>query len=380
MQVLMLAQSPLAGDSRILREALTLAASGHVIHIIGRDVPAEFVPPPGVTVISVGRSGGYGLRQRPGRRVLPIRAIRWLLLPEHRRAVERAWVEHARELALVASPPPEVVHAHDFNTLPLGAELARRFGARLVYDAHEFWSGRLRIGRPTPARNAWERQLEMKLGNRADAVLTVGEAIAAALRDGYRWSHVHVVRNTFEPRVGETPALAQPAGAVYAGRLAPYRELEVIAAASRQLEIPVTLVGPADPTWLADFDPGAATVYPAMSLEGVDRLLAKAGLALVTLSDRWRNHRLALPNKLFHAVRVGVPVVATDMGELASMVRQYRLGQLYRAEDQHDLVRAVHSVIADYSAYRASVAAAVPAMTWRRDEAVLLDVYAGLGA
>jgi glycogen(starch) synthase len=374
----MLAQSPLAGDSRILREASTLAACGHQIHIIGRDIPAEFVPPPGVTVASVGRSRGYAPLRQPHRRILPIRAIRWLLLPEHRRAVERAWVEHARELARAASPPPEVVHAHDFNTLPLAAELAQRYGARLVYDAHELWSGRPRIGRPTPVRNARERRLEMKLGNQAAAVLTVGDGVAGALRDDYGWTHVHVVRNTFERRVGEAPALARPAGAVYAGRLAPYRELEVIAAASRQLEIPVTLVGPADSTWLADFDPGAATVNPPTSLEGVDRLLAEAGLALITHSDRWRNHRLALPNKLFHAVRVGVPVVATDVGELAKTVRQYGLGRLYRAGDHHDLVHAVHSAIADYSMYRASVADAMSALTWRRDEAVLLDVYAGL--
>jgi glycogen(starch) synthase len=218
----------------------------------------------------------------------------------------------------------------------------------------------------------------MKLGHEAAAVMTVGDGIAAALRDDYGWTHVHVVRNTFEPRVAEAPGLAQPAGAVYAGRLAPYRELEVIAAASRQLELPVTLVGPADPTWLADFDPGAATVNPPTSLEDVDRLLAGAGLALITHSDRWRNHRLALPNKLFHAVRVGVPVVATDVGELAETVREYGLGQLYRAGDHHDLVRAVRSTIADYAMYRASVADAIPALSWQRDESVLLDVYDGL--
>jgi glycogen synthase len=373
----MLAQSPLAGDSRILREASTLATSGHEIHIIGRDVPAEFIPPRGVTVASVGRSRWYRPPPRRGRRILPVRAIRWLLLPQHRRAVERAWVDHARDLAR-ASPPPEVVHAHDFNTLPLAAELTQRFGARLVYDAHEFWSGRPRIGRPTPIRNARERQLERKLGHQAAAVLTVGDGIAAALRADYGWTHVHVVRNTFEPRVSEAPVLARPAGAVYAGRLAPYRELEVIAAASRQLEIPVTLVGPADPTWLADFDPGAATVYPPTSLEGIDRLLAEAGLALITHSDRWRNHRLALPNKLFHAVRVGVPVVATDVGELAKTVREHGLGQLYRPGDHGDLVRAVRSAIVEYSALRAAVAVAMPALTWPHDEAALLDVYAGI--
>jgi glycogen synthase len=154
--------------------------------------------------------------------------------------------------------------------------------------------------------------------------------------------------------------------------------LEVVAAASRQLDIPVTLVGPADRTWLASFDPGAATVHPPTSLDDVDRLLAEAGIALVTHSDRWPNHRLALPNKLFHAVRVGVPVVATDVGELAKTVREYGLGQLYRPGDHGDLVRAARSVVAQYPAFRAAVADAVRTLTWARDEAVLLEVYAAL--
>jgi glycosyltransferase involved in cell wall biosynthesis len=372
----MLAQSPVAGDSRILREASTLAASGHEVHIIGREIPDDFAPPSGVTVSSIGMARGYGLPPGPRRRPLPIRAARWLLLPEHRRVVEHSWVEQARDVVrTTGGPSPDVVHAHDFNTLPLGAELSRRFGARLVYDAHEFWSGRSRIGRPTPLQTARERRLEKEFGRLATAVLTVGEGVATALRQDYGWPHVHVVRNTFEPRIMDVPVLTEPAGAVYAGRLAPYRELEVIAAASHSLDLPVTLIGPADQSWLARFEPGVATVRLPTSIEDVDRVLAQAGIALVTLSDRWPNHRLALPNKLFHALRVGVPVVATDVGELAKTVRQHGLGRLYRPGDHHDLVQAVRSAIADYPVLLTSVAAAKPALTWQSDKAVLLEVY-----
>jgi glycosyltransferase involved in cell wall biosynthesis len=118
-----------------------------------------------------------------------------------------------------------------------------------------------------------------------------------------------------------------------------------------------------------------ATVRLPTSIEDVDRVLAQAGIALVTLSDRWPNHRLALPNKLFHALRVGVPVVATDVGELAKTVRQHGLGRLYRPGDHHDLVQAVRSAIADYPVLLTSVAAAKPALTWQSDKAVLLEVY-----
>lgn len=376
----MLVQSPVAGDTRVIREATTLAAAGYDVHIIGRDVPTDFVPPPGVTVESVGR--GRGLRpggQRPSRDPLPVRTARWLLLPEHRAHVEHAWADAAQARAS-AGPAADVVHAHDFNTLRLGARLARHWGARLVYDTHEYWSGRPRVGRPTPIITTRQRRAERELGGRADVVLTVGEGIADALRRDHGWNRVTVVRNTFEPRHVSRPRPDAPSGAVYAGRLAPYRELEVIAAASLNLDLPVTLVGPADPGWLAGFDPGKAEVRPAATLGEVDLLLEAAGLALVTHSNRWPNHRLALPNKLFHAVRVGVPVVATDVGELGRTVRRHGLGALYRAGDADDFARAVGVAVATYPSLGEAVIGARHELSWPQDEAVLLAAYEQLNA
>ena len=54
-------------------------------------------------------------------------AARWLLLPEHRAGVERAWRDGAGELVRAhvrEHGVPDVVHAHDFNTLELAAQVA----------------------------------------------------------------------------------------------------------------------------------------------------------------------------------------------------------------------------------------------------------------
>jgi glycosyltransferase involved in cell wall biosynthesis len=162
---------------------------------------------------------------------------------------------------------------------------------------------------------------------------------------------------------------------VYAGRLAPFRELEAIAAASRLTDLPITLVGPADETWLARFDPGLAVVRPALPVDAVDGLLTAAGLALVTHSDKWANHRLAMPNKLFHAVRAGVPVVATDVGELAALVRRHDVGELYRPGDGADLARAIIRARGRYPALVAAVHRATPELSWQSDAAALVGLY-----
>ncbi|NYG07632.1 glycosyltransferase involved in cell wall biosynthesis [Phycicoccus badiiscoriae] len=375
MRVLMLVATSVATDTRVLREAATLVADGHEVHIVGKSVPTDFSPPPGVTVSSVGTSSVFraeGAESAGHRRLAPhLRLARWVLLPQHRNSAFGRWAQGA--VADARARSFDVVHAHDFTALEAGATLAEHRGVPLVYDSHELWAGRPRQYRPTPVQDWRERRVEARLGARAAAVVTVGEGVADVLRRRYGWSHVVVVRNTFEAVEGGPPAT--PTAAVYAGRLAPYRELEVIAQASRTSPLPITLVGPSDPSWLARFEPGDTTVRSAVGVAEVTHLLQEAGIALVTHGDNFDNLRLALPNKAFQAVAAGVPVVATDVGELAALVREHGIGALYAPGDAAGLVRAIESVVADYPRWCAQVASARSALGWEVDAQRLREVY-----
>ncbi|PZF80737.1 glycosyltransferase [Jiangella anatolica] len=389
MKVLMLVQSPVAGDSRVLREAATLTAEGHSVHIVGRDVPDGFDPGEGVTVESVSRSRGMrppgtprgvgvAVRTSSGPWTTLRRAARWLLLPEHRERTERHWRDDAAKL-LAGRPAPDVVHAHDYNTLALGAELAGRWHARLVYDSHELWFDRGLPGRPTPLARWRGRRTETRLAARARVVLTVSEGIAVRLRRrGLR--DVRLLRNTFPLDGHEPPDLpATPAGLAYAGRIGPGRDLEAVAGAAAALAPLRTVVaGPADPGYRLDA-PGVE-VLPPMSLAEVDRLYQDVGVAVVTLTDTCLNHRLALPNKLFHAVRAGVPVVAANLPELHAVVLRYGLGRLYQPGDASSLATAVRAVAADYTEHVEAVRKARSELSWEHDSRVLADVYADLEA
>ena len=373
----MLVWTSVATDTRVLREASTLVDAGMSVHIIGRGVPSDFRPPPGITLDSAGRPP---LAQGRTRELTAVeRAGRWLLLPHHIERRLRLWTVEARGLALDwahAHEPPEVVHAHDYTSLTLGAELAQGWSVPLVYDTHEYWRGRPVEGRWAPLRASRERRTEAEVAAKAAAIVTVGDGVAKALRrDHPTWPEITVVRNTFPLREIGSQEPGGPTGLVYAGRLAADRELEVLARASSQVSLPMTLVGPGDQQWLDSFDPGAARVLPAEPLAAVDERLTAAGIALVTHSDKWDNHRLALPNKLFHAVSLGVPVVATDVGELAAIVREHGLGTLYRPGDAEGVRQAVAELVANYAAFRAAVLTARPELSWDRDADALRELY-----
>lgn len=373
----MLVQSPVAGDSRVEREARTLSDAGHEVTVVGRGVPGDVTLDGPVTVLDAGRAAGLGsLGARDGGGALDAarRAARWFLLPEHRSRVEAAWRESAEHL--VRDLPADVVHAHDLNTLPLAVREARRRRAGLVYDAHELWSDRRLPGRPTPIGSHRAGRVEAGWASQAQLVLTVSEGIAQVLR-ARGIPDVRVVRNTF-PDAGPPPLLPdEPTGVVYAGRVGAGRDLETLLEAARVPgALPVSLIGPTDPAFTARLRVHPTVrLMPARRVDEVDQVLAEHGIAAITLTGTSRNHLLALPNKLFHAVRAGVPVVAADLPEIRRVVSGYRIGELYTPGDSASLAAAIARVRVRWQELVAAVREARPELRWDADAQVLLEGY-----
>jgi len=110
----------------------------------------------------------FRLRSRPLPRAKPIQLLKY----------GEAW---SRMVRAGSAWRPDIVHAHDLTGLPIGASVARRSGARWIYDAHELWCD------PSYAM-IWARwlfvaglALERRLARRADAVITVSDGLADAM-------------------------------------------------------------------------------------------------------------------------------------------------------------------------------------------------------
>lgn len=382
MHVTMIVKSDVCNDARVVREATALTSTGHRVTVIGEQRPETGAPPPGVevrwTVESPGPGTGAAVRRRAPA------WVRWLGLPTHRRRAIRRFDKRATAMALAPSDAaPEVVHAHDLSALGAASKVAAATGARLVYDAHECWTGRRLEGRPEPIGRWLDSRRERSLGSRADRVLTVSPAIASWFQQRYGWHDVAVVRNTFplHPAPDQLPPLASPpTDVVYAGRIDGKRDLGTAAAALADHPLGLRIVGAGEEDLRVELVGAGVDVAPLMPLDEVDAVYRRAGLALVSLTDDQRNHELALPNKVFHAVRAGVPVVAADLPELGRLVRTHDLGELYSPGDPGSLRAAVDRVVARHGDLLAAVDRAAGELTWPRDEAILLDVYEDLEA
>ena len=297
--------------------------------------------------------------------------------------------------AAVEAWGPDVIHAHDLNTLPAGRRAADALNVPLIYDSHELWRHRNRHGQWRPVGRLVDAWMERRLAPSANAVITVSPSIGKWLERRYRLRRpVHIVRNTPLRQVREpmTGILGRRPGekvVVYSGRFTSGRGLEdmVKALASLPDNVVLSAVGYGDEDYvesllrLAD----RSGVRDRVRLVGpvapadVPAAIADGDVALIAIAPTCLSYRYALPNKLFEAVQAGLPVVASDLPDLGEVVAEYGLGRRFRPGDPRELAAAVREVLADPGAARSSSRRAADDLCWENEVERLLSCYAELG-
>jgi len=243
------------------------------------------------------------------------------------RATARAVAASRRLRQELAVETPALVHANDL-VAGLAVALAKPDSAvRFVYDSHE-----LQIQRHRQAgwlRILIEHDHERRVLEAAQEVLTVNRAVARAMQ------RIHpalencptvVLNDLYAHREIPTPESTRRPALVYIGKGTRGRLLERLDAPPDQLGFAVHLwlLGSRLPAEVGGqhFAQGAIS-YEAevMQLCAERRCLMWCALDLRSLS-----YRLATPNKLFQALALGMPIVATSGSYLEQIVLQHGIG------------------------------------------------------
>lgn len=299
---------------------------------------------------------------------------------------------------------PDLIHANDFRMLGVGARAKIRAAARgrevkLVWDAHEFLPG-VRPWRDDarwlPAHRAHEREYAPY----ADAVVTVSPALAELLRDEHKLAGTPaVVLNapdvvTVPPADEEAaPDLRARCGVdpdtpllVYSGLASPQRGLDIMVEALPRLPgvHAALVVNKPDGPHAAEVRARAARlgvadrvhVLPYVAHWQVVPFLAGADAGIIPI-HHWPNHEIALITKFFEYSHARLPLVVSDVKTMADTVRSTGQGEVFRAEDVADYVRAVTAVLAEPDRYRAAYdrPGLLESWTWEAQAEVLDAVY-----
>jgi glycosyltransferase involved in cell wall biosynthesis len=395
LKILVLIANPCVNDARVIREAEVLAEAGHevVVYAAWRaGLPPEetrgrvlYRRRPTRALDAVERiSQDKGSRtaeephQRPAWRWSLIDlymatrgATRWLR-PFIREAITPTAIDLMRNAYYfrgAVDEKPDVVHAHELATMLAGSRIARKTGAKLVYDSHELETGRNGIW------GAWELWLrgraERWLIRRADRVITVSDSIGEHLAALYAIAPPTIILNA--------PAIAQPQAsassgslrnrlglapgtplAVYVGSLTRNRGLEQCVESLRHApEVHIGAVGPREPDIEAKLKRMAEELGVTERFHLVDPVphdqvtsfVRSADVSLVLIQDACLSYRYCFPNKLLESLLAGVPVVAAGLVELKRMIERTGAGVVVDETDPRSIAEGIRTVVAERARY-----------------------------
>lgn len=394
MRVTMLLSNGYGPDVRAQKEAHTLALAGFRVTVIAWDRAGRF---PAHEAEPIPPRLAAALADWPGRvtaNPLPV-AVTRVQVPAGYRSGRRllaripaAWGRMIQELRRTR---PDVVHAHDLDTLLPAYGYTRCAGASLVYDMREYYPGMVRATTGKVISRALDL-LDRVLVPRCDAVVTVGERLAARCRamEGKVW----IVHNSQPlPSLAEIEAarrswrqsLGAPDDAllvVYAGMLTPDRLLAPLLAAVPMLS-DVWLVVAGDGPLAEDVRTAAAQcarICPVgwVPLDDIMPLVSAGDVVYYGLNARDPNSIYFMPNLGFFALAAGRPILTTPVGEIAEVVQREGCGVVVRAAVPGAVVEGLQQLTD--AAYRATLAARARFIgqeqyNWIGAGTTLLDAY-----
>ena len=255
--------------------------------------------------------------------------------------------------------PARVFHASGLYVLPAACAAARKYSARVAYDVRELYPHvPATVGRPW-VRAFWHL-LEQRYIRRANAVMTIGDAIADRLAGTYGVDRPAVLYS-----IPDRESLVLPPSplvpdldpgtvvVLHQGHMMKERGCEQLVEAMQEVEGAVLVFlggGPLRPALQKQAeDAGIAHRVRFVDPVPSDRLLAhtaSADLGVTPLQDTCLNRRFALPNKLFEYLMAGLPVIASDLPEIRRVVAPHEVGILVEPGDHTALVAALRRAVA----------------------------------
>lgn len=303
---------------------------------------------------------------------------------------------HVRN-ALAVAPAADLYHGMAYMGIPVALALGRRHRAPVLYDARDVYleaRNLAKMGRP--ARWLLARY-ERGWAHRAARVLTVNQAYAEVMAGRFGTELPLVVMNCslrFDPpdppqrrfnvALGLDPAVPI---VLYHGGLFPERGIEQLVEAMGELPGAALVLmgyGALEPTLrsmaAAPERAGRIHVLPAVPPQDLHGWVAGADIVAMPIQPSTLNHRLTTPNKLFEAMAAGVPVVASDLPGMASIVREVGFGRLCDPTDPRSIAREIRAVLKAPAEERAALRAnateaAHTRYNWELQAEILLREY-----
>ncbi len=281
-------------------------------------------------------------------------------------------------------PSAELYYLHSFWQYPAVRRACRRTGAAYIYDAHDsYWDVEAIPGGPLV--KLLLGRAERRCVEGAAGFSTVSEGVAELLERRYG-RRPRVIRNCHDSRLDEPverdlratlglgdddlllvmPGNAKPGDAIEEAveALGALPDNCHLAFVGRGYEARVTASAVSERVHL----------LPPVAPTEITSFIESADAALILYRPDDRNYQSALPNRFFHAVAAGLPLLYPPLSEIRRLAEEHELGLAIDPTDPGSIAAAAGRLAQNrelLGRYRENVAAARPKLSWEHEESAV---------
>ncbi len=280
----------------------------------------------------------------------------------------------------------DVLLANDLDTLAANFLASKVKKIPLVYDSHEYFTEVPELVHRPKVKRIWE-WLEQKMLPQIHYATTVCQSIANIYNQKYG-TQFRVVRNL--PVASETPVRTEKDSntekiVLYQGALNIGRGLEQAILAMKHVKnARLVLAGDGDIRKQLEAMvqkenlQNKVSFTGRLSIEELKTLTPTADLGLSIEEDLGLNYRFALPNKLFDYIQAQVPVLVTNLPEMAAIVQQYKVGEITDSLEPETLAGKISDCLENAEKRKAwlqNLPKAASELTWENEEGVIREFF-----
>lgn len=283
----------------------------------------------------------------------------------------------------------DVIHCNDLDALPLGFLLKKIFNKsiKIVYDAHEFEINQKPFQSKISIKVLY--YIEKFLIQYVDQIFTVSKSIAQEYSRMYGIKPVILFNSPKLREVKKSDIFRQKFSikkdsviVLYQGGLSRGRGLELLIEAFKKRDDRVVIVfmGYGE---LESLIKGVSEKYnniffhPAVPPDVLLDYTAAATVAAVSyIYDSCLNYYYCMPNKFFEYTMVGLPVIVSNLKDLAQVVSDNGLGVIVDENTSESINLAIDKLLLmDFDQIKQNALKFSKEYSWERQERKLIESY-----
>lgn len=361
--------SDLVSDQRVHRSAITLHEMGYEVTLVGRKL-----------------HGSRTLEQRP------YKTVRLNLLFEKGVLMYGVW--HIRIFFYLLVNKCDLLFANDLDTLLPNYLHSKIYRLPLIYDSHEYFTEVPELEKNLFKKKIWKR-IEQYIFPKLTYIITVNDSIAGLFYKDYgkkplvirnvplthnfrRVSDVNAFKKENELPLNKKIIILQGAG------INIQRGAEEAVEAMRFLDDAILLIiGGGDVfenlmALSAKFQLEEKIIFiPKLPYADLMEFTQVADVGLTLDKNTNINYRFSLPNKIFDYINAGIPVLASDLPEVAKIIRQYEVGTIINEVTPQSIATAIKNLFVNREEFvrlKANTLKASAELNWCTEKIKLIEL------